>query len=63
MDAAATVMGPRPGLVILKFWQGVVEIVFRVIAIVSSTGMPRYFGWITEGYSIILYYRSVVLLH
>lgn len=33
--AAATVMGPRPGLAIVKFWQGVVEIVLRVITIVS----------------------------
>ncbi len=36
MDAVGTVLGPQPGLVILKFWQGVVEIVLRIIVIVSS---------------------------
>ena len=34
-SAVAKVMGPRPGLAILKFWQGVVEIVLRIITIVS----------------------------
>lgn len=29
-------MGPRPGLVICKFWQGVVEIVLRIIVMVSG---------------------------
>ena len=35
MEAAAMVLGPRPGLIIVKFWQGVVEIILRVIVIVS----------------------------
>lgn len=35
MDAAKMVMGPRPGLAIVKFWQGVVEIVLRILVIVS----------------------------
>ena len=30
-----TVLGPRPGLVICKFWQGIVEIVLRIIVMVS----------------------------
>lgn len=36
MEAVKMVMGPRPGLVIVRFWQGVVEIVLRVLLIVSS---------------------------
>jgi hypothetical protein len=35
MDVAKMVMGPRPGLAIVRFWQGVVEIVLRILWIVS----------------------------
>ena len=29
------VLGPRPGLAILSFWQGILEIVLRTLALVS----------------------------
>ena len=36
MDAAKFVMKPRPGLAIVKFWQGALEIVLRFVSIVSA---------------------------
>ena len=35
MEAAQFAMKPRPGLAIVKFWQGVLEIIIRIAAIVS----------------------------
>ena len=35
MDVGRKVLGPHPGLAIVKFWQGVVEIILRVITLVS----------------------------
>ena len=29
------VLGPRPGLAIVSFWQGIVEVVLRSVALVS----------------------------
>ena len=31
------VLGPRPGLAIVSFWQGILEIVLRALALVSHT--------------------------
>ena len=31
------VLGPRPGLAIVSFWQGILEIVLRTLALVSDT--------------------------
>ena len=33
------VLGPRPGKAIVSFWQGIVEIVLRSVALV---GLPKY---------------------
>ena len=34
------VLGPRPGLAIVSFWQGILEIVLRTLALVSHTSVP-----------------------
>ena len=31
------VLGPRPGLAIVSFWQGILEIILRALALVSHT--------------------------
>ena len=34
--AGGRVLGPRPGMAIVSFWQGIVEIVLRAVALVSG---------------------------
>ncbi len=36
------VLGPRPGKAIVSFWQGIVEIVLRAIAVVSLKHLATY---------------------
>ena len=38
------VLGPRPGLAIVSFWQGIVEVVLRSVALVSI--LINYFGFV-----------------
>ena len=41
--AGGRVLGPRPGMAIVSFWQGIVEIVLRAVALVSGTSCFRYY--------------------
>ena len=39
-DAVASeALGPRPGIAIVSFWQGIVEIVLRVVTAVSFVAL------------------------
>ena len=37
LGAVGEVLGPQPSLAIVRFWQGVVEVVLRVAIMVSSS--------------------------
>ena len=37
--AEGRTLGARPGVAILSFWQGALEIVYRIVALVSSNAL------------------------
>ena len=49
--AAGAVLGPRPGLAIVSFSQGIVEIILRVVAIVVSILIGPNYPCTFYGYS------------
>ena len=48
-------LGARPGVAILSFWQGVFEIVYRIVALVSpNISLPSLAPWIRRHLDLYL---------
>ena len=56
------VLGPRPGLAILSFWQGILEIVLRTLALVSPVNRLDGLVWSDPAFLFISRYLVWVQL-